>query len=183
MDLEKLGILLGHRKRILKAIATLNFPIAVAVSPFATVPARAGGAEQTAGHSHVLRFGRLHSTFGPSRSGGATRGSWCLQHLRGGQSDSSTAGLTGIWAMACKSVSAIRMPMRTMPSERSAPAYCCVEKSVNCGSALVSLRSGWELPIRTGRRRRSNRHGRRAGTRRCGRDTKSRIPLASIGLP
>ena len=46
MDLEKLGILLGHRKRILKAIATLNFPIAVAISPFATVPARAGGAER-----------------------------------------------------------------------------------------------------------------------------------------
>ena len=64
-DLEKLGLPLGHRKRLLRAIANLGSTdhAAAAVS----VPARLEHRHRRAPPSHrdVLRLGRLYGSLGP----------------------------------------------------------------------------------------------------------------------
>ena len=60
-DLEKLGVVLGHRKRLLKAIAASETPRAEACAGCSRVAAgRWRGAPPA--HGDVLRFGRFHRT-------------------------------------------------------------------------------------------------------------------------
>ena len=63
-DLKDLGVLLGHRRKMLRAIVELQGE-APRTPRTGTRPASAGQRRAASTYSHVLRFGRLVGTFGP----------------------------------------------------------------------------------------------------------------------
>jgi SAM domain (Sterile alpha motif) len=74
-DLEKLGISLGHRKRLIRAIAGLASNLAPSPprgpSPVFPASANAGRRRRTApAHGHVLRPRRIDGVGGPARPRG-----------------------------------------------------------------------------------------------------------------
>ena len=67
-DFERLGVLLGHRRKMLRAIAELNQAELVAE------PADPARCRATPPHRHVLRPGRFDGAFGAPRSRGHVGG-------------------------------------------------------------------------------------------------------------
>ena len=124
-DLEKLGVTLGHRKKLLRAIATLSAQTA-AMPAGAPTSAKAPNASEAERRQLTVMFCDLVGSTAlvdPARPRGSARDHRRYHRERRAiPSVGSTASSRNIWATACWFISAIRTRMRTMPSRRCAPA-------------------------------------------------------------
>ena len=117
-DLEKLGVVLGHRKRILCAIAALDTH---PPEPPPSAAPRAEGAERrqlTVMFCDLVGSTPLSVRYDPEDLRDVIGATTAASPTR----SPATPGLSpNIWATAFWSISAIRKRMRTMPSGRCAP--------------------------------------------------------------
>ena len=119
-DLEKLGVLLGHRRKLLRAIADLKDikksepEVAVA----AAIPASPRPQDTAERRQVTVMFSDL---VGSTAMSARMDPEDLLQPIRSALQRpwvASAASSPNTWAMACWSISAIRKPMRTTPRRR-----------------------------------------------------------------
>ena len=67
-DLEKIGVSLGHRKRLLKAVAALAGPAPAPPAAATPIPPSRRRRRASPAHRHVLRPRRLDRAVGAARS-------------------------------------------------------------------------------------------------------------------
>jgi len=82
-DLRELGVLLGHRRKLLRAIADLEDAPGPKPSETATGLRRPSVGERRP-HSDVLRFGSLHSPCRAAGPGGHASADWRVPRLHHG---------------------------------------------------------------------------------------------------
>ena len=126
-DLEKLGVLLGHRRKLLRAIADLE-----AIEKSGTGSRRcgcgtcraapAGHCRAPSAHDHVLRPRGLDRALGSARPRGHARDHRRLPPLlRRSHHQSLAASSPGTWATGYWPISAIRKPTSMTPNAPSGP--------------------------------------------------------------
>ena len=156
-DLAGIGVAsVGHRRRLLAAIAALGRPARCRLR-------REQRARAAAAHGDVRRSRRLDAAVAAARPGGAARGDPRLPE-RGRRRDRPLRrpSSPSSWATACWPISAGRGRTRTMPSGRCGPGWPSSARWRGIGSP-----AGEPLAVRDRHRHRLGR-GRRADRRRRG---------------
>jgi hypothetical protein len=123
-DLEKIGIPLGHRKKLLRAIRELA-DTSPAAPPTATASNSAPHDSAERRQLTVMFTDLVDST---ALSPGSTqricrRSSAPITDVAPRSSPNPVVSSPNIWATACSPISAIRKPMRTMPSKQCARGW------------------------------------------------------------
>jgi class 3 adenylate cyclase len=165
LDLEKLGVPLGHRKRLLKAIAALRNDASVQTPPVAATPARASAATPSSTPVAEAVGERRHVTVmfcdlvgSTSISAGLDAEDW--RDLVGAYLDAASAAVTEMGGHVAKKLGDGLMALFGYPvaqendAERAARAALSVQRSLaeinrkNAGSSKPTLNA--RIGIETG---------------------------------
>src|SRR5215469_420133 len=115
-DLEKLGVLLGHRRKLLRAIANLQGTPRTEAGALGIWAARrcatSGHCRTPPSHGHVLRPCGLHGAFGAHGPGGFARGHFLLSEVR------------------CRDRAALRWVRRELHGRRRPRVFSAIPKPV-----------------------------------------------------
>ena len=175
-DLEKLGVPLGDRKRLLKAIASFG-PAQMVAEPRDPSPTPSFNRRRRApsANGDVLRSRRFDRAVGAAGSRGLARGHRGLSEMLSPRPCATSAvSWPNIWATACSCISAIRRLTRTTPNERCGPGSSSSRRSPSSKPPRASAASPRRHSHGARRGRRSDRLGRCAGARHRRRDAEPR---------
>ena len=186
-DFEKLGISLGNRRKLLKAVASLREPpsFVAPATPATPWAGRRNGRSRgraPAGYRSIQRSCRFDCPGHRARSRGLEPLDQALsRRLRWRGRSISTVMSRNSWATAYWLISAIRKRMRTTPNVRCAPHWRSSRRCDRSSGRMAPAGNARRHRHRSGRGRRYHRHRRRA--RRVDRrgDAQSRRPPAKLG--